>query len=113
MAYIINLTHYLDNTGNIPKSIPAPARRLASFMALVVDEVTRQYPHAASGIETTLRCFKKSCKGTVIGALDDDTKPVCWYCLDCGESGTISNWQHTRWDDTKSLIQPVGKNETT
>ena len=109
MPYIMKLTHYLDETGNIPKDIPAPARRMGSFLALMVDEVTREYPHASSGIETSLRCLKKSCKGELIAALDDDTSPVCWYCLKCGESGTISNWQNTRWDNTKPLIQPVNK----
>ncbi len=109
MAYIMNLTHYLDETGNIPKDIPASARRMGSFLALMVDEVTRHYPHASSGIDTSLTCLKKSCKGKLIAALDNDASPVCWYCLDCGDTGTISHWQNTRWDNTKSVIQPVNK----
>jgi hypothetical protein len=109
MPYVMNLTHYLDETGNIPKGIPAPARRMGSFLALLVDEVTRQYPETKTSIETTLQCLNKSCKGELIGALDDENSPVCWYCLDCGDYGKISDWQNTRWDNTKSVIQPVNK----
>ena len=109
MPYIMNLTHYLDETGRIPQDIPAPARWMGSFLALLVDEVTQQYPQTKTSIATTLQCLNKSCKGELIGALDDENSPVCWYCLDCGEHGTISHWQNTRWDNTKSIIQRANK----
>ncbi len=105
MAYVMNLTHYLDENGNIPEDIPAPARQMGSFLALMVDEITRHYPHASFGIETSLKCLNKSCKGQLIVALDSQSSPVCWHCLECEDTGTISHWQNTRWDNTKSVIQ--------
>jgi len=35
--YVSIFTHFLDEEGNIPKHIPAEARELASFHALIVD----------------------------------------------------------------------------
>ena len=35
--YMTDLTHVLDESGGIPKSIPKEARELASFLALVID----------------------------------------------------------------------------
>ena len=102
MAYITNLTHFLDNTGNIPKSIPKEARNLANFLALVVDEVTRCFPRTDKGIETSIKCFKPTCTTNVIGTLDIYDSPVRWHCPNCGNTGTISNWQNLKWDNTKS-----------
>ncbi len=70
MAYITNLTHFLDDTGNIPGSMPKEARNLASFLALVVDEVNRYFPRTDKGIETSINGFKPTCTATVIAALD-------------------------------------------
>ena len=100
MAYITDLTHFLDEMGNIPKNSPAEARKLASFLALVVEEVTRQHPQTNDDIQTTLLCFKKPCNGRIIGTLDEQNQLVRWHCPHCGENGTISNWQDTRWDST-------------
>ena len=41
--YISNMTHFLDETGNIPDAMPKEARHLASFHALVVDFATKKY----------------------------------------------------------------------
>jgi len=101
MAYITDLTHFLDKTGNIPKNIPKEARNLASFLALIVDEVTRCFPRTGKGIETSIKCFKPTCNANVIAALDIYDSPVKWHCPNCGNTGTISNWQNLKWDNTK------------
>ena len=38
------MTHFLDETGNIPKQMPKEAREMASFLALIVDTSTRINP---------------------------------------------------------------------
>jgi hypothetical protein len=55
--YITNLTHFLDETGNIPKQMPKEARELASFFALVVDTATKKNPTTLTS--TDIRCFNK------------------------------------------------------
>ena len=98
-TYITDITHFLDDEGNIPSELPAPARKLASFQVLIIDAVTPEFPSTTSGVETGIRCRSAGCHGNIIGALDAVDDPIHWYCLDCGSIGTISNWQGTKWDN--------------
>lgn len=41
--YITNMTHFLDESGNIPKEMPKKGRELASFLALLIDDFTKEY----------------------------------------------------------------------
>ena len=36
-AYLTDITHYLDDKGELPAEMPGPAHRLASFLVLVID----------------------------------------------------------------------------
>ena len=97
-AYNTDLAHYLNEDGDIPEEIPSEARQLASFLALIVDEVTSEFPRTDRGVDTGIRCQRKGCPGMVNGALDDRESEVHWYCLECGDMGVISGWQGTKWD---------------
>lgn len=59
--YITNFTHYLDEEGNIPTTMPKEARELANFLALVIDASTDY--ESESGFETGIRC---SIKGVLV-----------------------------------------------
>ena len=60
--YISNMTHFLDEQGNIPKEMPKADRELASFLALVIDTTTKIKPTKLT--TTDIRCFEKGCQGT-------------------------------------------------
>ena len=96
----MNLTHFLNSDGEIPKDLPREARELASFLALIVDKVTSCFPMTNAGVDTEIRCRNKGCRGSMIGALDAIDEPIHWYCLDCGHHGEMSNWRKSRWDNT-------------
>jgi len=93
------MTHFLNEKGNIPIEMPAEARELASFLAMVVD-LTTQNPKTKLA-PSTLRCFNKGCHGLVYTALTPNQKEIHWYCPECKEEGVISNWQGTKWDNKK------------
>jgi hypothetical protein len=95
--YISNMTHFLDETGNIPQEMPKEARELASFFALVVDQATQKNPDASF----SLHCFNKKCNGLINCELSKDSEEIIWECSKCSNSGRISFWQGTRWDNTK------------
>ena len=95
--YISNMTHFLDNEGNIPTTMPKEARELASFLALVVDEATKYYPHKVCN--TDIRCFNPTCDSTIITEFIEDDEKIHWGCGDCENAGTISEWQGSRWDN--------------
>jgi hypothetical protein len=98
--YISNMTHFLDDQGNIPKQMPKEARELASFLALVVDVTTKTMPLTLS--ETGIRCFNKGCHGQIKSSVNRAKAEIHWQCHVCGNEGVISNWGKTKWDNTKS-----------
>ena len=95
--FITNLTHYLDPDGNIAKEMPKQARELATFQSLIVDAATKDYEPPI--MATELRCRNIKCKGTIELAFDGDV--IEWWCTDCNETGRISDWQGSKWDNRK------------
>jgi hypothetical protein len=91
--YISNMTHFLDETGDIPKQMTKEGRELASFFALVIDTTTKNL--SAKLTPTDIRCFEKQCNGTIKSELLGANNEIHWACYE----GVISNWQGTRWDN--------------
>ena len=91
------MTHFLDETGNIPKQIPKEARELASFMALVVDNTTKSSPQTLTS--TDIRCFEKGCQGLIKSEILSKKDDIHWVCTKCQNEGVISNWQNSKWDN--------------
>ena len=99
--YISNMTHFLDDQGNIPKQMPKEARELASFLALVVDSTTKTSPITLTATE--IRCFNKSCHGTIHSALSRAKGEIRWHCPVCENEGVISHWQGTKWNNMRDF----------
>jgi hypothetical protein len=94
--YISDLTHFLDESGNIAKEMPKEGRELASFLALIVDTTTKsQHKHFSSGI----RCAMKKCHGTIDIDVHESEGTINRHCPACKEGGRISGWQGTKWDN--------------
>lgn len=89
------MTHFLDETGNIPKQIPKEAKELAGFFALVIDETTKKI--STSLKSTGIRCFEKNCDGMIRSELLDAKDEIHWKCSRCQNEGRISGWQGTKW----------------
>jgi hypothetical protein len=97
--FISNMTHFLNEKGDIPEEMPSEARELAGFLALVVDFTTYRQPTVLS--PTTLRCFNKGCQGLIETTFNPGKSEIHWFCPDCKNEGIISNWQETKWDSKK------------
>ena len=95
--FISNLTHFLDEKGNIPKEMTKEGREMASFLALIVDTATKDYPPAEK--YTQIRCLKKKCAGLIEIDVDTKNEFVHWKCNKCTEEGRISDWRKTKWDN--------------
>jgi len=100
--YISNMTHFLDETGNIPKQMPKEAREMASFLALIVDTSTRINPSRLT--PTDIRCFEKGCQGTTRVEILP-SKEIHWMCSRCENEGRISHWQGTKWDNLNEALK--------
>ena len=95
--YITNITHFLDETGNIALEMPVEARELASFFALVVDKASTKLPRRLSA--TDIRCFEKGCEGTTRIQIIHSGNEIRWMCSRCENEGVISHWEGTKWDN--------------
>ena len=91
------MTHFLDETGNIPKQMPKEARELASFMALVVETTTKNSPTSLTS--TDIRCFEKGCHGLIKSEIIGKKDEIHWVCSKCQNEGRISKWQKTKWNN--------------
>ena len=98
--YVTDLTHFLDESGEIPKTIPKEARELASFLALVVDGMTSQCSFPDAGVDVGVRCRKRGCPGVILAAVGSPDGPIDWGCTDCDQEGLVSNWQGSKWDNS-------------
>jgi repressor LexA len=94
-TYITDITHFLDEAGDLADMPPA-ARKLASFLALIIEAVTQACP--THDYATGIRCRKRGCSGSIRATLSAADEEIVWYCPSCLEQGVIRNWQGTKWD---------------
>ena len=97
-TYVTDITHYLDETCELAE-MPKPARRLASFLVLPIDAATRAIP--ARNSDTRIRCRTRACMGSIQASIASKDGEIVWHCPECGHNGVISNWQGTKWDQTR------------
>lgn len=98
-TFVTNLTHFLDEKGSIPDSLPRPARKLADNFTHIIANVTTE---PRLNIRPNLACWgklgKKKCHGSIDASIDLDTFNICWHCSACGDNGSISQWEGSFWD---------------
>lgn len=97
-TYVTDITHYLDETGELAE-MPKPARRLASFLVLLIDAATQAFP--ACNYDTRIRCRIRACTGSIQASVSSEGGEIVWHCPKCGHNGVIRNWQGTKWDQTR------------
>ncbi len=96
-TYRTNMRHCLDDKGEIVGT-PLPARRLACFLALIIESTTSA--RSADYEDTGIRCRKRGCRGSILSRLIEDTGEIGWCCPACGHNGLIVSWQNTKWDQS-------------
>src|ERR1035441_8711932 len=101
-TWITDITHFLDENGEMIKE-PIEARRLAEYFAAII--VMSSYPDPEYPPEYKVSCRRrqkrKACLKEIIGFADLETDDIIWMCPKCGDRGRISNWQGTIWDMTE------------
>ena len=98
-TWITDLTHFLDENGEMIKE-PPQARKLGEYLAAIV--VMASYPDPEYPPEYKVLCRRrpkrKPCLTEIAGWLDPETDDVVWICPVCQDKGIISNWRGTIWD---------------
>lgn len=89
MSWVTDLSHFIDETGNLPIGLPTPVRRLAEQLTAIVAAATAggANEQATRRIKCRRRPGRQACSGVI------------------EYRGVISNWQLTTWD--RRLAKPV------
>jgi hypothetical protein len=89
---VSDLRHFLD----LPEDAPAPARRMADHLSLVVRAAT-----AGDGGQrwvSALSCTRRPCPGHLGVSRSDVPPSIQWWCTSCGDEGLISGWEGSPFD---------------
>ena len=98
-TWVIDITHFLDDSGEIT-SESFQARKLAEYFAAII--VMASYPDPEYPPQYRVSCRRrpnrKPCFEEIAGFVDPETDDIVWMCPKCGDHGLISNWRGTIWD---------------
>lgn len=99
MAIITNLRHFLDEDDEIPE-LPPEAQELFSFLTGIVEAATLAFraPVTFANVQCRTVTDDTPCDGDIEVWMDHDDNYIGWECLECGEEGSISDWEGTPWD---------------
>lgn len=97
-TYVTDIRHYLNAEGELAE-MPGAARKLASFLVLLIDAATPAIP--AQNSDTRIRCRTRDCTGSIQASIASREGEIVWHCPECRHNGVISNWQGTKWDQTR------------
>lgn len=97
-TWITDITDFLDEDGYIaPES--GPGLRFAEFLTSIISMITHPPPLPEPfKVSCRRRPNRKPCSGIIEGDEDPETEALVWWCPECGDNGTLSNWQGTIWD---------------
>jgi hypothetical protein len=101
-TYITDITHYLAENGEVAP-MPGPARKLASFLTLLIEAATNV--GSAHYHDSGIRCRAEACRGTILTRMPPSRDLICWHCPACGHNGLIRNWHNTKWNQLKRAEQ--------
>jgi hypothetical protein len=98
-TWITDLTHLLDEAGDII-SEPPQAKALAEYFAAIV--FMASFPDPEYPPEYIVKCRRrpnrKPCLKEIVGFINPETDDVMWMCPKCNDRGLISNWRDSMWD---------------
>lgn len=95
-VFVSDLRHFLD----LPDDAPAPARRIAEHLSMVVRAATAG--QAGLSWVTAITCPRRprhrACPGHIAVLRSDVPPSIEWRCIACGDEGVISGWEHSPFD---------------
>jgi hypothetical protein len=98
-TYVIDLRHYLDETGDLAH-MPGPALSLAMVFTSIVAWATAARTDEVE--PTNVWCWRRPgrqrCRGEIVAQLKQGAIEIVWSCPLCGVNGVIRGWEHSLWD---------------
>ena len=97
-TYMTDITDFLDEYGDIAVE-SGPGLRFAEYLTSIISMISHPPPLPEEfKVKCRRRPHRKPCNGIIEGDEDPETGELVWWCPECLDNGTISNWQGTIWD---------------
>lgn len=100
-TWITDIRHYLDDNGFMSATMPGPARKMAEYMAAIIEAATARpagEAWAAAAAPCRRRPGNKACPGRIIVRRTQVPAEIAWRCPKCGDNGVVSGFDGTAWD---------------
>ena len=98
MALKVDLKQFLDENGN-ELALTVQAKTVFNFISKIVLAVTKHIDQPL--VEIDLKCATRAaqldCEGNIEASCQTPNL-INWQCDCCKATGTISNWQYSKWD---------------
>jgi len=100
MVDVTDVRKFLDEDGLIDevngKEVP-----FAIYLTAIVESASTNYVLPLSFADVECQAIREGdiCLGDIEIWIFADSQFIGWECVECGETGAISNWQGTRWDN--------------
>lgn len=91
--------NFLDEKGSIPDSLPKSVKKLADRLGGIVSNATIE-PRLNPRDNVTCwgKLGKNKCHGSIDSSIDLNSMDIFWHCPECGDNGSISQWEGSFWD---------------
>lgn len=99
MAIITDIQHFLDEDGMIAGITPE-SYAFVLFLTEVIESISENYGLPLFFANTNCQNIHGGslCLGEVEVWVFAEDHRIGWECVECAETGVISNWEGTRWD---------------
>lgn len=103
--FVSDLRHFLD----LPEDAPAPARRMAEHLTLIVRAATAGDAGVpwVSALDCKRRPARRACPGHLAVFRTDVPESIEWRCTSCGDEGVISGWERSPFDLRPTRLRAV------
>ncbi len=91
-SFMTDLTHFLDENGQLPAQMTPEAREMAHKLIEIITALVTNPEKARDGVATGVSCLSDHCNALVTGSLKSINDPVTWFCPECKSRGEIRNW---------------------
>jgi hypothetical protein len=98
-SYVTDMAHLVE-LANPGAALPAPAKRLASYLGDIVSAASLFEAGIAwdSGLRCRRRPGHRPCQETIVFQRSAESREIHWWCPSGHEEGVIRNWEGTPWD---------------
>lgn len=97
-TFVTDITHYLDEACEMA-NMSGPARRLASFLTLLIEAATSA--PSSDEHDSGIRCRTRDCRGSIRTFRPPGQEEISWHCPVFRHNGVIRNWHNTKWNQLR------------